>query len=205
VGYNTSKSQTEVLAMRLIRRDRTTDAGRLALVQARARGAALDRALLDGADPRGSAALRSRAALLTSRSHRDSLAGGIERMLDALDRPAPQMRVIPQPAALRANEQPLRRIADTLRGSAPVYAPGVALVGALVTDGLGPAHAGDADALAHALEDAQGALAGRAPVSVAPLLAPRRSRVRGGTPATRASEALALSSDPAVYRRHEAA
>jgi hypothetical protein len=204
VGYDTSNSETEVLYAMTLTGRKNAHAGRMARMQARARGTALDHALLDGADPGGSAALRARAELLTSRSHRDSLADGIERMLDALDGPGPRMRVVPRRAALRANEQPLRSIAATLRGPAPVYAPGVALVHLLVT-GAGLERTLDAAAFGRALEGARAALAGRFRLAVVPLRAGHAARVRGGTPATRLSETLALSSDPSVYRRHEAA
>jgi hypothetical protein len=142
--------------------------------------------------------------MLTSPAHRDCVARGIERMLDSLDRRAPHMRMLPRRAALRANETTLQTIATTLRGSAPVYAPGVALVTSLLSDGMGLAYRGDAAALAGTLEDARAALAGNGPLlELAP--ARPRGRVLGGTPATRLSETLAMHQRPLTHRRHESA
>jgi len=191
--------------MRLTWRQTSQTPGRLARMRARVRGGALDEALLEGADPGSSGALRARAVFLTSRPHRDALAAGIEGMLGSLDGHASPSRVIPRPAVLQDNESALRSIVATLRGPVPVHAAGVALVHALVTDGRGPAHAGDAAALAAALEDARTALAGSARPAAAPISRPHAARVRGGTPATRLSETLAMSNNPAGYRRHEAA
>jgi hypothetical protein len=183
-------------------RERKSEPGELARIRARLRGAQLDRALSEGADPSGSATLSARAQILTSHEHRDGLAAGIERMLESLDRSAPRMHLVPCRATLRANAAALRQIARTLREPGPVYAPGVARMDALVGDGTGVAYTGEPGELALELRDAQAALAGA--WTRKPLRRGGRVRVRGGTPPARYDDALALQR-AWLSHRHESA
>ena len=134
--------------------------GRRSRLAARLRGAALDRALLAGADPSASPALAARASLLTSRRSRDEIA----RSLDALVRRAqgPQRRWwdLSQREAILENSSELHAVAMMLTRDRPLYAAGVAHLSRLLTDGTGPAYRGSASALARALRDAREALQG---------------------------------------------
>ncbi|HEX3511994.1 MAG TPA: hypothetical protein VHT27_12935 [Solirubrobacteraceae bacterium] len=174
-------------------------------IAARAAARRLDRQLLAGSDPRSSVLLAARAGTLTSRAHREALAGGLERILAALDAPAPRMRVVPSRGSIRANENELRALAELLRAPAPVHAAGVVFLASLLSDGLGRASRAEPRALARELRAARAALGGAA--TAHPL--PRRNagaRVRGGTPATRLHDSLALQGNRALpARRHEAA
>jgi len=137
-----------------------TTSARWSRFAARLRGGALDRALLEGADPSTSRALAARASLLTSRRSRDEIA----RALDALVRRAqgPQRRWwdLSQREAILENSSELHALAMTLTRDRVVYAAGVAHLRQLVTDGTGPAYRGSASALARALRDAARVLQG---------------------------------------------
>ena len=114
--------------------------GAVAKVMARLRSRALDRALMDGADPSGSSQLAARAAVLTRRATRTRLAAGLERLLGAADHAPRRWSVPPARGAVRSNTAELAELAALLRGAGPLYAPGVAMVRELLTDGTGSAY-----------------------------------------------------------------
>jgi hypothetical protein len=127
---------------------------------ARLRGGALDRALIAGADPSSSAALAARASLLTSTCHRERLADGLGQLMRRAEEPQRRWWDPAERQAISANRSELHRLAVALRGGGPLYAAGVARLNRLLSDGTGPAFAGDAAALAGALGEARAALAG---------------------------------------------
>lgn len=135
--------------------------GPLARLAARVRPATLNEALVTGADPACSRQLAARAARLTSRPSRASLADGVEHLLRAAHGPATRRRVVPRREAVLANAAELHELAAVLREAAPVYARGVAIVEQLLIDGMGPAYVGDADALGRRLHEARTAMGGR--------------------------------------------
>jgi hypothetical protein len=130
----------------------------LARTLARVRSSHLDRALIAGLNPAGSLQLAARAAALTSRRSRASLAEGLERMLRAAEGQPSRRRVQPRRRQVLANAAALRELVQLLRGAAPLYATGIALVNWLVTDGTGPAYAGDGEALTRLLLWARAAM-----------------------------------------------
>ncbi len=135
---------------------------RLARLAARVRPGALDRALIAGCDPARSCQLATRAATLTSKRHRSMIADGLERMLQAAQRsPSSRIRVRPRREAVLANAVELRELAAEVRGTAPLYARGIAIVAELLSDGTGPAYLGDGDTLARRLHEARAALCGQ--------------------------------------------
>lgn len=127
---------------------------------ARARSGSLDRALIAGADPADAPQLAARAAMLTSRLSRTSIAEGLERLLAAAQGPASQRRMRPLRAPVLASAGELRELAALLRGSSPLYARGIALLGQLLSDGTGPAYFGEGDVLARRLQEAREAMRG---------------------------------------------
>jgi hypothetical protein len=98
----------------------------------------LDRALIDGADPSTSPRLAARAAMLTSRSTRSELADALDVILASAQRPPSRGRALPRHASVLANAALLRELAGVLRGPAPLYADGIAMVRRLLIDGTGP-------------------------------------------------------------------
>jgi len=139
---------------------RTLSPDRLARLHARVRGASLDRALIAGADPAGSARLAARAAHLTSQRSRALTADaldGLVRLSRTRDR---RWRALRRPGCVLENASAIGELAGLLRSCAPVYARGVAVVNQLLSDGLGPAYVGDAPALARELARARAAMAG---------------------------------------------
>jgi hypothetical protein len=140
---------------------RALEPGWRARLVARLRGRSLDRALLAGVDPGASAPLAARAGRLTSTSSRTILAAGLARVLASVDVRSLGNRVRPAPRSVRANENELRALTELLLGTAPVYARGVAMVRALLTDGSSPVYTDrSGDALAAALAAAHAGLAG---------------------------------------------
>ena len=126
---------------------------------ARVFGDRLDRALIDGADPTTSATLAARAALLGSRTTRAELADELDAVLASAQRPPSRLRALPRHAALLANASLLRELASILRGSAPLYVRGIAMVRRLLTDGTGPMYTSrDGTALERALRKARAAV-----------------------------------------------
>jgi hypothetical protein len=108
-------------------------------VAARLRGAALDRALADGADPADCPRLAARAAQLTCRDARARLADTVERFVVAAELPS-WGRVSPARGGVRANRAQFVELAARLRSDAPVYARGMAELKLMLRDGTGPAY-----------------------------------------------------------------
>lgn len=136
-----------------------------ARIPARLRAAALDRALLAGADPAHSSQLAARAHVLTSLRSRAAAADGLERWLSAADGATSRRRVLPRRALAMTNAPEVREIVSLLRGSAPLYARGIALLGSLLSDGTGPAYVGDSGVLARRLGEVRATMEGRAPAA----------------------------------------
>jgi hypothetical protein len=139
---------------------RALQPGRVAALLARAHPGFLDEQLIRGSDPARSRQLAARAATLTSRRTRVSLAEGLERLL-TIARGHRQHSALPLRAAhVLANASALHELAILLRGNAPLYVRGIVMVNRLLTDGIGPAYTGDAAALARRLQSARAALQG---------------------------------------------
>jgi hypothetical protein len=133
--------------------------GLTARFAARLRGHALDRALIEGADPAATGQLAARAARLTSTSMRMEVARGLDRL--ALDeREAPKRwQVRPFKRAAAANAPELHALAARLRGPGPLYARGIAMLRTLLTEGNGPAYTDSrGELLAGRLHDARVAM-----------------------------------------------
>jgi hypothetical protein len=124
------------------------------------RASALDRALVDGANPASSRQLELRASMLASARERHAVAEGLERLLAAAEAPLNTRRVRPSARAVLANARELLGLAAVLRAQRPVYARGVALVARMVSDGTGAAYAGGCDEVARSIREARGALDG---------------------------------------------
>jgi hypothetical protein len=137
------------------------------------RANALDRAVGDGEDPARSRPLARRAAHLTSPRHRVRLAEGVERLARSASSRSRSV-VGGEPRALSANRDRLAELAALLRDGAPVDAAGVARLRLLLTDPCSPAHAGDAAALAGALDGARRAMVGYPEASPATDTGPAR-------------------------------
>lgn len=107
---------------------------------ARVRGASLDRALADGADPASSGILAQRAASLTSARSRHALARSTHRLLDqTVGAVGLSSAIPPHRGALADARLPLARVAALLDETAePVYSQGVAMIRLLLTNGDGP-------------------------------------------------------------------
>jgi hypothetical protein len=134
---------------------------------ARMRSRALDRALIGGADPAATPQLAAHAARLTTRSMRTRIAEGLERLARAGGERPTGRRVLPFRAAVQANTSELVRLAALLRGPAPVYAGGVAMLRQLLTDGTGPAYTDrKGEALARELRGARVAIGGLPPSGI---------------------------------------
>lgn len=140
--------------------ERTIEPSWASRTMARLRSRALDRALIDGADPADSTQLAARACKLTSRSNRSLLATGIERLLSAAGAPPSRAHLAPKRSTILAEADQLRALAELLRGQSPLYAQGLAMLGDLLTDGTGPVYRGEPEALGWRLEEARCALAG---------------------------------------------
>jgi hypothetical protein len=156
---------------------RGSSARLLARMLARLHAAALDKALLVGADPTQSRQLAARAQELTSPRSRAAIADGLERWLSAAHGATSRRRLLPRRALALDNASAARAIIELLRGSAPLYARGIALLASLLSDGTGPAYVGDSAVLARLLGEARATMAGRVPADEAPegLRPPRRS------------------------------
>jgi hypothetical protein len=138
--------------------ERLLDPTRGARLLAGLRGQKLDHLLAAGADPGGSEQLAARARRLTSRATRGKTAAGLERMMREQ---SSRRRVLPRGAAIRANAPRLQELAALLRGSTPLYAQGIAMLRALLTDGTGPAYTDSrGDVLARGLERARASMVG---------------------------------------------
>jgi hypothetical protein len=133
--------------------------GVTARLAARVRRDALDRALIEGADPAATGQLAARVARLTSRSMRREVASGLDDL--ALDGPGAggRWRVRPSRAAAAANAPELHALAARLREPGPLYARGIAMLSRLLTEGTGPAYNDSrGDLLAKRLRDARVAM-----------------------------------------------
>jgi hypothetical protein len=140
--------------------NRALEPGRLARLLAHARPGSLDKALIEGCDPAGSPQLAARAATLTDRRSRRAIADGLERLLRSAEGHPRPTGVLRGGGHVLANGPVLRELASALRGSAPLYARGIALVNQLLTDGAGPAYQGDSRRLARRLDEARAAIGG---------------------------------------------
>ncbi len=134
--------------------------GRLAGVLARVRAGALNESLIAGADPAASRLLAARAMQLTSTRSRASLASGVDRLLWSAQAPVGRWRVRPHREAVCANASALGGLASLLVSTSPLYARGVAMLERLLTDGTGAVYRGDAELLAHTLEQCRAAITG---------------------------------------------
>jgi hypothetical protein len=152
----------EGLSGRHARRDaRLLCPGRVTRAVAFLRRSDLDRSLSQGADPATCAQLAARAAQLTSRGTRSSIAEGLERLALSVDEPRSRARIYPSRQAALTNRPALFELASVLRRGGPVYAGGVARLRLLVTDGTGPAYTDRrGEALARSLQLAAVDLAG---------------------------------------------
>ncbi|HET7049502.1 MAG TPA: hypothetical protein VFI54_14660 [Solirubrobacteraceae bacterium] len=133
--------------------------GLTARLAARLRGHALDRALIEGADPAATEQLAARAARLTSTSMRREVARGLDRLArDGREAPK-RWQVRPFKRAAAANAPELHALAARLREPGPLYARGIAMLSRLLTEGTGPAYADSrGDLLAQRLHDAREAM-----------------------------------------------
>jgi hypothetical protein len=138
----------------------TLKPGLTARATARIRHRLLDQQLADGANPADRPQRAARAAELTKHSSRQRVADEIAQLLrfpDELHR----LRVGPHPAAIDVNREELQRLADLLRGQAPLYVRGLARLQIALTDGTGPLYTDRRGrALARELEQVHRALIG---------------------------------------------
>jgi hypothetical protein len=133
--------------------------GVTAKLAARLRRDALDRALIEGADPAATGQLAARVARLTSRSMRREVASALDHLAVDGPRAGGRWRVRPSRAAAAANAPELHALAARLRGPAPLYARGIAMLSRLLTEGTGPAYNDSrGDLLAQRLRDARVAM-----------------------------------------------
>jgi hypothetical protein len=122
---------------------------------------ALDRQLADGRCPASDPRLARRAARLGRPAERAGLAASLRDAVRSLDETALTLRRRPQvpvdAAAVGACAPEIGELARAL--TAPeTRIRGVAIVSALLTDGLGPLYAGPADPLRNTLRTARAAL-----------------------------------------------
>jgi hypothetical protein len=155
------------------RRRSNLQPGPLTRLLAGLRGGSLDRALAAGADPAASRELTARASIVTSPRFRRALAEGLERWLQAAYGRPHSRRVLPPRSLAAANAGQVRDLIAQLRGSAPLYARGVAAVDELLSDTTGPAYRGDGDTLARRLAEARTGMDGPVPGAI--------QRTPGGT------------------------
>jgi len=133
--------------------------GVTAKLAARVRRDALDRALIEGADPAATGQLAARVARLTSRSMRREVARGLDHLARDGREAGGRWRVRPLRAAAAANASELHALAARLRGPGPLYARGIAMLSSLLTEGTGPAYNDSrGDLLAQRLRDAREAM-----------------------------------------------
>jgi len=117
---------------------------------ARIRHGVLDRELAEGAHPGDCPQWAARGTELTKRCSRDRVADEIEQLLRFSDEPH-WLRVGPHPVAIHGNHDALQRLAELLRGEAPLSVQGLARLQIALTDGAGPLYT-DRHGLALALE-----------------------------------------------------
>lgn len=137
----------------------------LAKARAHLRGRFLDRELSRGADPASSEELAQRAAWLTSRRRRRSLARSLRhvRELGTRHPPGPSAAIPPDLKELSGARLQVARVESLLElVDEPVYSRGVAMVEVLITDGLSPLYyPRRSGQLREALEEIIDALEGR--------------------------------------------
>jgi hypothetical protein len=192
---------------------RTLEPGPLARFIARVLPGWLDRALIAGCDPVGSPHLAVRAATLTGSRSRAAIGEGLERLLETAQGTRRRRMVLRRGGHVMANASALRELAAVLRGSAPLYARGIAIANQLLTDGTGPAYVGGGEALARSLLEARAAMYGLDATGVGPARschAPRREpnlARRLATPEDRVVKRLGpsyrLPGGSWIYRRHD--
>lgn len=130
---------------------------------------ALDDQIARGAETAGDERLRLRAAQLASRTHRDRLATGLERTIQAATRPADSpsastarrltLRVPLRAGEIRDCADDIEALTRRLRDGNPIDAQGVALTQRLLTDGASPLYYRDSPTtLRHAIRSARLAL-----------------------------------------------
>ena len=115
---------------------RAFEPGWLSRVGARIRSRSLDSELVAGADPAASRRCRGALARLTAH-RRDLRARSNAWRSTRSQRSRTSPHVLPFTTAIR-NAGELNELAGVLRGTAPVYARGVAMLRLLITDGTGP-------------------------------------------------------------------
>ena len=124
------------------------------------RRTSLDRELAEGGDPAACPILAARAAALASVGTRRSIAAALERA--AFDEnPRLGFRIPRSRGAVISNRARMLDLVDRLRGRAPVYAAGVAILRLVLIDGAGPLYTDRrGEGLAQALEEAARRLGG---------------------------------------------
>jgi hypothetical protein len=132
----------------------------LARIAARLRSSSLDRALIAGADATASAALAARARTLTSRRTRAHIAEGLERSLQLAQGPKRRWSAVSPRSPMLANATAVRELVELLRDDAPLNASGIAILNQLLTDGSGPAYAGQPHTVARRLREASAVMVG---------------------------------------------
>ncbi|HSZ05059.1 MAG TPA: hypothetical protein VK778_07650 [Solirubrobacteraceae bacterium] len=141
---------------------RALEPGPLAMLAARVRVGSLNRSLIAHGDPAESRQLAARAQQLTSPRSRAALASDLDRLLWSAQAPAGRWRVPLHREAVCANASALGELAGLLASPTPLYAPGVAALEELLSDGLGPVYRGDGEALACRLGACRAAMTGGA-------------------------------------------
>jgi hypothetical protein len=122
--------------------------------------ARVDQQLADGANPADRPQRAARAAELTKRCSRERVADEIDQLLRFPDEPH-LLRVGPHQVATQVNRDALQRLAELLRGDAPLYVRGLARLQIALTDGTGPLYTDrDGHALARELDQVHAALVG---------------------------------------------
>jgi hypothetical protein len=134
--------------------------GFAARAAARIRHRLLDEQLAAGANPADRSQRAARAAELAKQCSRERAADEIEQLLRFPDEPH-RLRVGPHHVAIQVNHDELQRLADLLRGEAPLYVRGLARLQIALTDGTGPLYTDrDGRTLTRELEQVHTALIG---------------------------------------------
>lgn len=152
---------------------------------------ALVHELADGTPPTASAGHWGCAERLLARGHRETLAAGLERLIDRADRPRGGISaaIPPQRAEVREARRSLAAAARALRAHGPVAVQGVAMIDLLLRDPAGPAYATASD----------GALADVARRALQ-ALQPARPAAPAAPAATSTDRILLVSREPGLAR-----
>jgi hypothetical protein len=119
----------------------------------------LDERLANGANPDTDPLLTRRAAQLTTRSTRTSLADGLESALAEARKPWTMSARLPlRRAEIRACADDIVALAARLRDDEPIDVAGAAMAASLVFDGTGPIYHDGAVPLRYAVRSARMAL-----------------------------------------------